>query len=53
MFSSNRRLHVSAYNDHHQVLTTFLLEELYIICNIDTRFMHIIYNSYSKKVVKT
>ena len=26
------KLHVSAYNGHLQVLTTFLLKEFYIIC---------------------
>ena len=26
------KLHVSAYSGHHQVLTTFLLKEFYIIC---------------------
>ena len=26
------KLHVSAYSGHHQFLTTFLLEEFYIIC---------------------
>ena len=26
------KLHVSAYSGHLQVLTTFLLKELYIIC---------------------
>jgi hypothetical protein len=31
VFISNRKLHVSAYSGHHHVLTTFLLEELYII----------------------
>jgi len=25
VFISNRKLHVSAYSGHHQVLTTFLL----------------------------
>jgi len=29
---SNGKLHVSACGGHHQVLTTFLLQELYIIC---------------------
>ena len=29
---SKGKIHVSAYSDHHQVLTTFLLQELYIIC---------------------
>jgi len=32
VFVSNRKLHVSAYSGHHQVLTTFLLWELYMIC---------------------
>ena len=32
VFISNRKLHVSAYSGHHQVLTDFLLYELYIIC---------------------
>jgi len=27
---SNRKLHVSAYSGHHQVLITFLLWQLYI-----------------------
>ena len=31
VFISNRKLHVSAYSGHHQVLTTFLLKELYVI----------------------
>ena len=31
-FISNRKLHVPAYSGHHQVLTSFLLWELYIIC---------------------
>ena len=26
------KLHVSAYSGHHQVLTAFLLKELYIMC---------------------
>ena len=49
VFINNGKLHVSAYSGHHQVLTTFLLEELYIIC-INK---YIMYNSYSKKFVKT
>jgi len=32
VFISNRKLHVSAYSGHHQVLKTFLLKEFYIIC---------------------
>ena len=32
VFISNGKLRVSAYSGHHQVLTTFLLQELYIIC---------------------
>ena len=32
VFISSGKLHVSAYSGHHQVLTTFLLEEFYIIC---------------------
>jgi hypothetical protein len=32
VFISNGKLHVSAHSGHHQVLTTFLLQELYIIC---------------------
>ena len=32
VFISNGKLHVSAYSGHHQVLTTFLLYEFYIIC---------------------
>ena len=30
--SNGRKLHVSAYSGHLQVLTTFLLKEFYIIC---------------------
>ena len=29
VFISNRKLHVSAYSGHRQVLTTFLVKELY------------------------
>jgi len=29
VFISNRKLHFSVYSGQHQVLTTFLLEELY------------------------
>ena len=32
VFISNGKLHVSTYSSHHQVLTTFLLQEFYIIC---------------------
>jgi len=32
VFIGNRKLHVSAYSGHLQVLTTFLLKEFYIIC---------------------
>ena len=32
VFISNRKLHVSAYNGHHQVFTTFLLYEFYTGC---------------------
>jgi len=32
VFTRNGKVHVSAYGGHHQVLTTFLLEEFYIIC---------------------
>jgi len=32
VFINNRKLRVSAYSGHHQILTTFLLQELYIIC---------------------
>jgi len=32
VFIGNGKLHVSAYSGHHQVLTTFLLKEFYIIC---------------------
>jgi len=31
VFISNRKLHVSAYSGYHQVLTTFLLKEFYVI----------------------
>ena len=34
VFIKNRKLHVSAYSGHHLVLTTFLLQELYITCII-------------------
>jgi len=34
VFISNRKLHVSVYSVQHQVLTTFLLKELCIICII-------------------
>ena len=30
--SNGKKLHVSAYSGHLQVLTTFLLKEFYIIC---------------------
>ena len=30
--SNGRKIHVSAYSSHLQVLTTFLLKEFYIIC---------------------
>ena len=32
VFVSSGKLHVSACNNHHQVLTTFLLKEFYVIC---------------------
>jgi len=32
VFINNGELHVSAYSGHHQVLTTFLLKVLYMIC---------------------
>ena len=32
VFISNEKPHVSAYSGHHQVLTTLLLLEFYIIC---------------------
>ena len=44
VFISNGKLHVSAYSGHHQVLTTFLLQELHIMCKIRVA-------PYSKKVV--
>jgi len=34
VFISNKKLHVSAYSGHLQVLTTFLLKEFYVICFI-------------------
>ena len=30
--NNGKKLHVSAYSGHLQVLTTFLLKEFYIIC---------------------
>jgi len=30
--SNGKKLHVSAYSDHLQVLKTFLLKEFYIMC---------------------
>ena len=46
MFISNTKLHVSAYSSHHQAIS--------VIYNMHKpRFMHIMYNYYSKKVVKT
>ena len=30
--SNEKKLHVSAYSGHLQVLTTFLLKEFYVIC---------------------
>jgi len=32
IFIRNKKLHVSAYSGHLQVLTIFLLKEFYIIC---------------------
>jgi len=32
VFIGNGKLHVSAYSGHLQVLTAFLLKEMYIIC---------------------
>ena len=32
VFISNKKLHISVYSGHLQVLTTFLLKEFYIIC---------------------
>jgi len=32
VFVSNGKLHSSAYSGHHQVLTIFLLQELYTKC---------------------
>jgi len=30
--SNEKKLHVSAYSGHRQVLTNFLLKEFYVIC---------------------
>jgi len=53
MFISNGKLHVSACRGHHEVLTTFCYKGfIYITYNFIARVIYI-YNSYSKKVVKT
>jgi len=54
VFISNaKKLHVSAYSGHLQVLTTFLLKEFYMICLnrvVDTSTWTLLFSTFSSSV---